>query len=341
MQLLQIEGLKELLSTPKKIFITTHVKPDGDAIGSTMGLYHYFIQKGHTVQVVSPSEVPDYLQWIPQTDTIINAEKDHAAAKSFIEDCDIICCLDFNKYDRTASVSDLLAHATQPKILIDHHLNPAVESFDYLYSDDDKSSTCEMVYDFIYMMDDDRYINEAIMQSLYTGLMTDTGSFRFPATTANVHLMIADFKKRGFNHATVHEQVFDVWSENRMRLMGYLLYKKMVINHEYGYGYIYMSKKELEELKAGINDTEGIVNYITSINGIKVGIFVTERKEGLKLSFRSKGAINVNEFANTNFGGGGHFNAAGASSLSDWSEIEQMLNEKMPILIKESLNLNK
>lgn len=340
MEIIALDGLKEILAQPQKIFITTHTKPDGDAIGSSLALYHYLGQCGHNVKVVVPTAVPDFLEWLPGTGEIISFDRNKKQGIQVLEQADLMFCLDFNKYERTQDILPYLSSARQPKVLIDHHLFPDLEKFNYLYSAPEKSSTAEMVYDFIQMMGDGEKINLPVMQAIYTGMLTDTGSFRFPATGASVHQIIADFKMRGFEHAVIHELIFDTWSENRMRLMGYLFYEKLSVDQENGFGYIHITKEELERFAAGPNDTEGLVNMITSIRLIKVAVLITERNDALKLSFRSKGSIDVNLFAKSHFNGGGHFNASGGTSYLSWPETEKILLDKLPEFIHSSLNLS-
>ena len=322
-----------LLKTLKRIFITTHYKPDGDAIGSVLALYHYLRLKGHSVTVVAPSEVPEFLNWLPGVDQIINNEADPELAQAALETAEVIFGLDFNDFDRTNALAPFLADAGGTKILIDHHLFPS-PLWDYGVSIPEKSSTCEMVYDFINLSGDNALINEEIATCIYTGVMTDTGSFRFPVTTAAVHRMIADLKDRGLNHSMIHENVHDTWSANRMRFIGYALIERMEIFPESHAGLITVSKKDLKLFNLSSGDTEGLVNYPLSIKGIRFATLITERGDEVKLSFRSKGDFDVNKFAREHFSGGGHFNASGgksSESLNDTvSRFKQILSEFHP-----------
>jgi phosphoesterase RecJ-like protein len=312
--MLNISAALPLLAQPKRIFITTHHKPDADALGSSLGLYHYLKQKGHAPTVVSPSEIPDFLQWMPGMDSVLNFEAESKKALEVLTECDLIFCLDFNSLNRIKLLEKPLREAVQPKILIDHHLLPEVDVFAYGSSEPEKSSTCEMVYDFIINSNGEAFLSPEVMQCLYAGLMTDTGSFRFPVTSASVHNMIADFKNRGLEHSEIHNLIYDSWSENRMRFLGYILYEKMEIFPEQKTGLIALSKEELEKFKAASGDTEGMVNYPLSIQDINLSVLLIERKDGVKISFRSKGDIDVSALARDHFNGGGHFNAAGGQS---------------------------
>ena len=322
-----------LLSSPKKIFVTTHHKPDGDAIGSTLGLYHYLRLKGHTVTVIAPSEVPDFLQFLPGEQHVINFESAPERAEAALKDADLIFCLDFNDFSRTKGLEAALAAAPQPKVMIDHHMFPK-EYWDYGMSEPGKSSTCEMVYDFINLCGDNSLININIATCLYTGTMTDTGSFRFPATTASVHRMIADFLDRGLKHSAIHEAVHDNWTDKRMRFIGYMLLERMEIFPKMCAGLIRISRDDLKLFGLAVGDTEGLVQYPLSIKGIQFSTLITERTDEVKLSFRSKGDYDVNRFAREHFNGGGHFNASGGRSNLSFNEtivrFKEILSEFHP-----------
>ena len=308
-----ITALQPLLSTPQKIFITTHYKPDADAIGSSLGLYHYLVQLGHEVSVVAPSEVPDFLLWMPDVEVVINYEADTEKALNVLNEADLIFCLDFNHPSRVKHLEEALTLATAPKVIIDHHLEPLTAFFAYGISQPEKSSTCEMVYDFIKSMGGAQFINQNIMQCLYAGCMTDTGSFRFSATTASVHEMIADFKHRGLEHGQIHQNIYDTYSANRLRIVGYLL-NNIYIDEEHQFSIMALSQKEAQQFDIQPGDTEGIVNMALSVKNIQLSVMLTERAEEVRISFRSKGNVDVSTFSRTYFNGGGHFNAAGGQS---------------------------
>ena len=314
-----IQDAFPLLHTPKKIFITTHHKPDGDAIGSMLALWHYLTKKGHHVTAVSPGEVPEFLMWMPGAAHMLNYEEQPKESVAALTDSDLLFCLDFNDYTRTKHLTPYLEAATQPKILIDHHLFPK-PVWDFGLSIPEKSSTCEMVYDFINMHGGNTLIDLDIAACLYTGLMTDTGSFKFPITTASVHMMAADLIHRGLDHTRIHEHVYDSWSEGRMRFLGYVLIEKMEVFHKYNSALISLSRKDLNLFKAQSGDTEGLVNYPLSISGIEFATLITERSDEVKLSFRSKGTFDVSSFAREYFDGGGHFNASGGRTKTTFIE---------------------
>ena len=315
-----------LLQSPQKIFITTHHKPDGDAIGSMLGLYHYLTLKGHQVTPVAPSEVPDFLLWLPGVRQVINYEADAAAAELALQGADYIFCLDFNDFSRVKGLETALTAATQPKILIDHHMFPK-PVWDYGVSMPEKSSTCEMVYDFINLAGDNALINLDMATCLYTGTMTDTGSFRFPVTTGAVHRMIADFLERGLKHAPIHEAISDNWSMNRMRFVGYMLLERMEIFPKWNAGLVYISREDLKLFSLTPGDTEGLVQYPMNVQGVRFSTLITERADEVKLSFRSKGDFDVNKFAREHFDGGGHFNASGGRSTKTFNETILLFKE--------------
>ena len=329
-----IQEALPLLATPKKIFITTHHKPDGDAIGSMLGLYHYLRGKGHEVTAVAPSEVPDFLLFLPSVNYVINYEEHPEKAQKALQAADLIFCLDFNDYSRTKNLEAPLAAATQPKILIDHHMFPK-DYWDFGMSEPEKSSTCEMVYDFINIAGDNASIDVKVATCLYTGTMTDTGSFRFSVTSGHVHRMIADFLDRGLKHAPIHEAINDNWSANRMRFVGYMLIEKMEIFPKYNAGLIHISREDLKLFNLTTGDTEGLVQYPLNIRGIRFATLITERADEVKLSFRSKGDFDVNKFAREHFNGGGHFNASGGKSNLSFNEtilrFKEILSEFHPL----------
>lgn len=314
-----IQSFIPLLETPKNIVITTHYKPDGDAIGSILAMYHYLTRKGHKAMPVVPSEVPPFLNWMPGTEAIVNYESNIALVQKALQEAEIIICLDFNAFSRVQHMEPFLANAGATKVMIDHHMYPA-PVWDYGTSEPDKSSTCEMVFDFIRNNGDLEMIDPDIAACLYTGTMTDTGSFRFAATTASVHDMIAELKRRGLEHTHIHEAVYDSWSVDRMRFIGFMLIERMEIFPQWNAGLITVSRKDLQRFSLGPGDTEGLVNYPLSIAGIRFSTLISERGDDIRLSFRSKGDFDVNSFAREHFNGGGHFNASGGRSSQSFSD---------------------
>lgn len=327
-----ITAIFPLLNTPKKVVITTHQKPDGDAMGSTLGLYHLLTALNHTVQVISPTNWASFLNWMPGAEHVLDYEKNVGKCDECIETADWIFCLDFNTLSRTKSMEPSLMASKAERILIDHHREPQTEVFAYGVSDIKKSSTAEMVYDFIIGAGYGDIIDTNIAECIYTGVMTDSGSFRFPSTSSDVHRLVAFLKDKGLQHGKVHDAIYDNFSENRLRFIGNVLLNRMSIFYEYNTALIAIPQADLVKYDIKTGDTEGLVNYPLSIEGIRMAAIIIDRGEERKCSFRSKGNVDVNTFARTYFNGGGHFNAAGGQTL----ESLEMAVEKFTNAMKEN-----
>jgi len=309
-----------------------HQKPDGDAMGSTLGLYHFLNKLGHNCTVISPTNWASFLNWMPGCKQVIDYESQPAKADLLIDTADWIFCLDFNVLSRTKRMEDRLSAAKGNRILIDHHREPQTEVFTYGISDVKKSSTAEMVYDFIVESGHADLIDAQIGECLYAGVMTDTGSFRFPSTTASVHKMIFDLKERGLEHSHVHEELFDNFLEERFRFIGHVLLNRMEVFYEYNTALISIPQADLIKYNVKTGDTEGLVNYALSIKGIRLAAVIIDRGEERKSSFRSKAGFDVNTFARKYFNGGGHFNAAGGFNKEPLDEVVK----KFKAAIKEN-----
>lgn len=323
----QISELKLVLSTPKQIIIVPHRNPDGDAMGSTLGLWHYLKKMNHNAVVIAPNDYPEFLKWLPNNDSVLTFENDTKKSEELISNAELIFTLDFNAYYRTGEdMAKALEAANATKMMIDHHQQPQ-DYAKFTYSDVSMSSTCEMVYNFIEMMDDVDKIDSAIANCLYTGIMTDTGSFRFAATTSTTHRIIANLIDKGAKHTEIHNSIYDTNSENRMQLLGKALQNLRVLK-EFNTAYISLSQEELNACKFKKGDTEGFVNYALSLKGIIFAVIFIENKQDdiIKISFRSKGSFSVNAFSRNHFEGGGHDNAAGGKSKTDLqSTIEKFI----------------
>ncbi len=305
---------RNLLKSSKNIAIITHWSPDGDAMGSSLALYLFLKKLKKNVSVIVPNEYPDFLKWLPGDKKVINFSKNGKKAVSTLDKSDLIFTLDFNSYKRIEKLGEILAKTKAPKVLIDHH-QQADDYASYYFYDVKACSTCELIYDFIVGLNGKKLIDKQIASCLYTGLMTDTGSFRYPSVTANTHLVISELLKTGIIPANIHSAIYDTYSEERMKLLGYSLSEKMTILKNLPVAYIALSANELKKFNFKKGDTEGLVNYPFSIKGIKVCVLFNESEEGVKISFRSKGKIDVNKFARSYFNGGGHINAAGGKSM--------------------------
>lgn len=327
MNKIDLAKTQELLSTSKSIVIVPHKNPDGDAMGSTLALHKYLSKKGHNSIVISPNEYPDFLQWMPGQEEVLIYNAFAKAAQEKIQQADLIFTLDFNHLSRTGAMEEALAKAAAPFIMIDHHQAPA----DYAvvtYSDTTMSSTCQMVYHFIDALGDTALIDEDMASCLYAGIMTDTGSFRFPSTTKTTHLVVAHLMEKGAKNNEIYEAVHDTNSYSKLQLLGVAL-KNMKVLPEYNTAYITLTQKELDAHKFQKGDTEGFVNYGLSLKGIIFAVIFIENRADkiIKMSLRSKGDFSVNEFARAHYEGGGHTNAAGGRSTMTMQEtIEQFLN---------------
>jgi len=306
--------LKQLLSTPRKIVIVPHKNPDGDAMGSSLAMYHYLLQFGHKASVIVPNDYPKFLKWLPGDRSVMIYESNVKKAKAEIAAADILFTLDFNALNRTGAMEIPLSESKAIKVLIDHHQQPDTYA-KFVYSDVAMSSTCEMVYHFLEMLGDNKAITADIASCLYVGIMTDTGSFRFSSTTSTTHRVVADLIEKGANNAEIHKNVYDNNSHQRLQLLGCALNNLKVIK-EYQTAYITLSQEELNHFNFKKGDTEGVVNYALSVKDVQfAAIFIEHKVEKIiKISFRSNGSFDVNTFARNHFDGGGHINAAGGRS---------------------------
>jgi phosphoesterase RecJ-like protein len=331
-----MDELKQLLSSPQQIVITTHQRPDGDAIGSSLAMFHYLKAKGHHATVISPTDYPDFLKWMPGNDSVILYDTNAKRAKEIVTASSVIFCLDFNKLYRLEELGKLIEASAAQKILIDHHLDP--DSFaKYVFSDSNACSTAELVYDFILKTDEKKFITPDIATCIYTGILTDTDRFRIPKTSPLVHRIAADLLETGINHSKIYEEVYETFSESRLRFFGDCIRNKMEIFSELRTGIIALTREEMKHYGIGIGDTEGLVNYPLWIRGITLSVLLTERKEEVKLSLRSKGNFSAEKIAREFFEGGGHRNASGGTSkLSVAATREKLLAILAPL--KNELN---
>lgn len=312
-----IAVIKSLLERPQSIAIIPHKNPDGDAIGSCLGLHHFLNTMQIESTIVAPNDYPKFLKWMPGNDSVLNFERENSQSKSALEKATLIFTLDFNDFSRTGQLEDVLLASKADFVMIDHHQQPSSYA-KVTYSDVSMSSTCEMVYNLIEGLGKTPSITPEIATCLYTGIMTDTGSFKFSSTSGRTHRIVADLIEKGANNTTIHQKVFDANSPSRLRLLGVAL-KNLVILDDYRTAYITLSQDELDAHDFKKGDTEGFVNYGLTLEGVVFSAIFIENKEEaiIKISFRSIGSFSVNEFARAHFNGGGHTNAAGGRSESD------------------------
>ena len=336
MILKQFDELKSFLERPRNVVIVGHRNPDGDAMGASLGLCHYLKMKGHSPTVVVPNEYPDFLHWLPGSKATYRFDWQNSQSRRAIKASDIIFLLDFNALHRVGNdMQNTLEKYQNDFMLIDHHQQP--DDFSYMYSDVEMSSTCQMVYHFIEKMGDLDLIDSKISTCLYTGIMTDTGSFRFRSTTSLTHRVIADLIDKGAVNDRIHSNIYDSNSYGRMQLLGQALSNLKVLPvFKTAYITLTQEEKTINDFKKG--DTEGIVNYALSIQGVVMAaIFIEDKEQGIiKISFRSKGTFSVNQFARKHFNGGGHDNAAGGKSNLSMDDTINKFNTLLPDY-KESL----
>src|SRR6478752_5436244 len=319
-----IQAIKELLSTPKKIAIIPHRSSDGDAMGSTLGLYHLLKKMNYKPVVIAPNNFPNFLEWMPGSETVLIFEKDKENTTKILEEADIIFTLDFNALHRVGNeMEEVLSKMKAPFIMIDHHQKPD-DYAAYIYSDTRFGSTCEMLYNFIQFLGKDALIDHDIATCLYTGIVTDTGSFRFSSTTSDTHKVVAEMIDKGAENHEIHVCLFDNNSYDRLQLVGRAL-QNMKLLPEQRTSYITLTQAELDTFNYIKGDTEGIVNYGLTIKGIEfTAIFIENKDENIiKISFRSQGHFDVNQFARNHLEGGGHINAAGGKSTLTMEETVQ------------------
>jgi bifunctional oligoribonuclease and PAP phosphatase NrnA len=324
----RLEEFKALINSPRRVVITTHPNPDADALGSSLGLAGYLKKKGHQVAVITPTDYPRFLQWMQGNDEVlVYTEGKEARSNQLIREADLIFCLDFPSLSRIEVLGEIIRQSPAPKVLIDHHLAP--EHFaEFELWDTQAAATAQLIYELIAeLLDDHAYLDVPIGECLYAGIMTDTASFRHPNTTKKVHLISADLIDIGVATNKVQRLVYDNNTELRLRFLGFSLYEKLVVLREYRTAFFAISADELKRFNSQSGDTEGLVNYGLSIEGIVMAAIIIDRTEVIRLSFRSVGDFSVNEFARNHFEGGGHKNAAGGkSSLTLEETVEKFVS---------------
>lgn len=323
-----ITTLQKKISEPQKIILVPHQNPDGDAMGSCLAMYHYLQDKGHQCKVIAPNNFPDFLKWMPAADKVVIFEREPNKSSQMIQKADMVFLLDFNVLHRVGEAMEKSLQAYKGTfVMIDHHQQPS-DIADFLYSDTSICATCQMVYHFFEKLGDTQFITPTIATCLYTGIMTDTGSFKFASTTSTTHRVAANLIDKGANASKIQDLVFDNNSYDRFQLLGCAL-SNMKILPNYKTAYITLSQSELNQFNFQKGYTEGFVNYALSLKDVMfAAIFIENEEQGIiKISFRSKGSFSVNHFSRNHFSGGGHTNAAGGrSELSMQETIEKFVN---------------
>jgi phosphoesterase RecJ-like protein len=329
LDLVQFNKLRYQISDSSDIVITTHYNPDGDAIGSSLALYHLLTKIGSKAVVIIPNDYPSFLKWLPGSDKIVVYDSNIAECDSLIRNARILFCLDYNSMSRVKHFMKQLQEATATKILIDHHPDPSDE-FDFAHSRTSVSSTCELLYEFIKGLGFEDQIDKDVAACLYVGIMTDTGSFSYACNNSQTYDITASLIKTGIDAEHIHRLIYDTYSENRMRLLGFCLSDRLIVLKKYETAYIWLTRNDLLKFDHQIGDTEGVVNYALSIEGITLAALFTERNDRIRISFRSKGEFSVNELARKYYAGGGHRNAAGGDSFLNMNETLQKFEELLP-----------
>ncbi len=328
-----LASFKSLLSKPRKVVIVTHFKPDADALGSSLGLAGFLNKKGHIVKVITPSDYPNFLTWMPGNSEVLALDKEPGekdkVAQQLVADAELIFCLDFSSLIRIKGLGDMIRKSNAQKVLVDHHLEP--EHFaQFEHWDPKAASTAGLIFDLIDKLGEKTAIDKNIANCLYAGLLTDTGGFRHSNTTQKEFMIASELVGLGANPSWVSKMIYDTNTLARMKLTGYVLSNKLTLLPEYRTVYITLTTDELRKFNIKTGDTEGLVNYGLSIEGIRLSVFMYDRKEEIKLSFRSLGSFPANEIARKYFEGGGHRNAAGGTSRESLEETLQKFLSILP-----------
>jgi len=332
-----VSELKTLIDQSEKPLIITHYNPDGDAIGSMLAMYHYLVKKGKQPFMVSPNDYPEFLHWLPGNDKVTVYKRNTGTVTNAIKAADLIFVVDFNDPERTEGLEKYLNEATGKKVMIDHHPDPT-NFADITISDIRYSSTAEMIFHVIESLGDENLMDRTLAECIYCGIMTDTGSFNYNSSNPYTYAVVSKLIGLGINKDKIYWNVYDNFSTDRMRLLGYCLYKKMEVFPEYNTAFISLTKKDIQEFKFSPGDTEGFVNYPLSIKGIRFTAIFIEHDKFVKISFRSKGNFAVNKIAEDHFNGGGHLNASGGYSYTSLDETINKFRELLPSYKKELNN---
>lgn len=331
------DTFEKILSSPKKIVITSHTNPDGDAVGSSLALMFFLRKFNHDVNVLIPNEVPSFLEFLPGMENVIIYESNSKLAKQLIEQADFIFSLDYNSIHRSGNLKEILENSKAGKVLIDHHRDAKLADFVCAMSVIDVSSTSELVFDVIDHFGFETYGDKEIAECLFVGIMTDTGSFSYSIYSSKTFEISARLIRAGVDVRKIHQNVYDTFSENRLRLLGFSISERMMVLDDLSTAIIYLSKADLERFDFKVGDTEGVVNYPLSLDKIRLSVLVTEKKDTIRFSFRSKNNFSVHELAQKHFNGGGHVNAAGGNLSCSFEESLIRLKE---ILLEYKYELN-
>ncbi len=329
------DQLKDLLASPKRIVITSHANPDGDALGSSLGMYHYLKKQGHRITVIMPTEMPDFLCWMKDFDQVLVYENTRTFSTKIVKEAEIIFALDYNSISRIENMSSLVANSTAYKVMIDHHMYP--EDFcQSVLSDTSASSTCQLVYEFIELMGDVNELNVDILNALYVGILTDTGGFRY-ATSARLFRIVASMLEFGIDNNKLSDLVFNSYTVKSFNLLAHCISDCLEIIEDCNTGIVAVSQADHKRFNIQRGDLEGVVNFILKIQKIRCAVLITERREIVKLSMRSKGDFSVQKICSTYFNGGGHKNASGGAIKKPFKEVIKIFKDVINNEYKDEL----
>tara|TARA_B100001093_G_C26829721_1_gene1015589 strand:+ start:90 stop:1118 length:1029 start_codon:yes stop_codon:yes gene_type:complete len=329
-------GLKKILKTKPNILITTHRSPDGDAMGSSLALYQVLLKLGHKVNLVVPNSYASFLKWLPYDEVVIEFEGNEDKAEKLIQEAELLFCLDFNDLKRTDMMFDSLVKSSAKFVMIDHHQDPSSFSH-FCYSEPGASSTAQLIFEFIDYMGWIHHVNTDIAKCIYTGIVTDTGSFRFSSVDAKTHHITAKLIDIGLNTSIIHQKLFDNIKESKLKLLGYCINNKMEVIKEFKTSIMSLSSEELDRFNFVNGDTEGFVNYALSIENVIFTAFFVQDKDRVKISFRSQNNFRADLLSKTHFEGGGHVNAAGGIFQGSLNDAVAKFKKILPMYEKEIL----
>ncbi|MCB9222788.1 MAG: bifunctional oligoribonuclease/PAP phosphatase NrnA [Crocinitomicaceae bacterium] len=332
----KVKQLQHWIADAKHILVTAHKSPDGDSIGSSLGLFHYLKKKNPNVWICHPDVAPNFLHWMPGFDNILNLDDHNSEVKKHFEEADLIFCLDYNSSARIGQMEPLMNASTAKKVMFDHHRDPDEKFCDLMFSDISSCSTSQLVFEFIEASNDLNLLDEIIGTPLYTGIVTDTGSFRFSSTQPKTHHIVASLIEHGVKHWEAHENTFDDNSLDRIKLVSYALLEKLEVKPEFKTAFIAINEAEQKRFNAKKGDTEGLVNQALGIEGVRMAAFFKEDDGIIKISFRSKGSIPVNDLARNYFQGGGHLNASGGKFVGKMDDAIQKFVTILPKFVQEN-----
>jgi len=325
-----IKDIGGLFSRPVKCTLFTHINPDGDAIGTMLGFYMFLSAMGHRVSMIVPNEIPPYLTWLPECEKILVAKDHFDASLKALREADLLICVDFNEPDRLDRLRDEFIRSKAFKVLIDHHPNPK-DFTDLVISIPETGSSSELLYSLLVATGNGHRVDKKIAECFFVGIMTDTGCFNYNSSNPETFRVVADLLEKGIDKDDIFNKVYDNFSADRMRLLGFSLDEKMIVIPEYRTAYIALTREELAQYNHVTGDTEGFVNLPFSIKGIKVTALFLEKEDHIKISFRSRGNFEINKFSEKHFNGGGHKNAAGGESYTSLEETVKTFVSLLPL----------